>query len=301
MKRRKFLQSSASAAAGLMAIPALTMSGCQSKPSSESTNEAASETAKAKPAIGLQLYTLRDTIQNDPKGVLQKVAGFGYQELETFAYKDGAIYGMPFSEFGSFVKDLGMKVTSGHYGLDQAKADNWEKAVTDAKSIGQDYLVVPYIQDTERKSIDDYKRICESLNKAGEVCKKNGLRFGYHNHAFEFDKFGDQVPYNVMLAELDPGLVGMEMDIFWVVNAGHDPLAYFEKYPGRFEQWHVKDMDKSDRMRNADVGTGTIDWKPIFAKAEQSGMKHFYVEQETYPGEPIASAEACIKYLKTIL
>lgn len=270
-----------------MAIPALmqTLSGCQSR----------------KDSVGLQLYTLRDTITKDPKGVLEKVASFGYKELETFAYGDGKIYGMPFSEFGDFVKGLGMRVTSGHYGLDLAKADNWEQAVTDARSIGQEYLVVPYIQDTERKSIDDYKRICESLNKAGEVCNKHGLRFGYHNHAFEFEKLDNQIPYDLMLAELDPKLVGMEMDIFWVVNAGHDPIQYFEKHPGRFEQWHVKDMDKTDRMRNADVGSGTIDWKGIFAKAEKSGMKHFYVEQETYPGEPINSTDASIKYLKTIL
>jgi sugar phosphate isomerase/epimerase len=244
---------------------------------------------------------LRDTIPKDPKGVLQKVASFGYKELETYGYKDGQIFGMPFSEFGSFTKGLGMKVTSGHYGLDIVKSDGWEKAVTDAKSIGQEYLVLPYLNEPERKSIDDYKRICEILNKAAVVAKKNGMKFGYHNHAFEFDTVDGQIPYDVMLAELDPKLVDMEMDIFWVVNAGKDPLAYFAKHPGRFTQWHVKDMDKNDKQRNADVGTGTIDWKAIFAKAKQSGMKHFYIEQESYPGAPIDSAEACIKYLKTIL
>jgi sugar phosphate isomerase/epimerase len=237
----------------------------------------------------------------DPKGDLKKVADLGYKILETFAYRDGNIYGLEFSEFGSFVKGLGMNVTSGHYGLDQIRSDDWEKAVADAKSIGQDYMVLAYIQDTDRKSLDDYKSICESLNKAGEVCKKNGIRLGYHNHNFEFEKMDGQTPYDVMLATLDPKYVGMEMDIFWVVNAGQDPLKYFEKYPGRFEQWHVKDMDKSDRMRNANVGTGSIDWKPIFAKAKQSGMKHFYLEQETYPGAPIDSAAAGIKYLKTII
>ena len=110
-----------------------------------------------------------------------------------------------------------------------------------------------------------------------------------------------KIPYDVMLAELDNNKCGMEMDIFWVVNAGFDPLTYFEKYPGRFEQWHVKDMDKSDKNKNADVGTGTIDYKPIFAKAKQSGLKHFYVEQESYPGEPIKSVEASAKYMKSIL
>lgn len=276
------MKSSAVAAAGVLAMPTLLQ-------------------AKGKANIGLQLYTLRDTIPKDPKGVLTKVASFGYKELETYSYKDGQIFGLPFKEFGTFVKDLGMKVVSGHYGLDQAKSDTWEKAVTDAKSIGQEYLVVPYLAESERKSIDNYKRICESLNKAGEIAKKNGMKFGYHNHAFEFDTVDGQIPFDVMLKELDPKLVHMEMDIYWVVNAGKDPLKYFEMHPGRFEQWHVKDMDKNDKQRNADVGTGTIDWKPIFAKAKQAGMKHFYVEQESYPGAPIDSAESSIKYLKTIL
>lgn len=257
--------------------------------------------AAPKAEVGLQIYTLRDTIFKDPKGVLKQVADFGYKKLETFAYRDGNIFGMPFADFGKYMKDLGVKVTSGHYGLDQAKSDNWEKAVTDAKSIGQDFMVVPYLVDTDRKTIDDYKRVCEALNKAGEICNRNNVRFGYHNHAFEFENLEGQIPYEVMLKELDPKLVGMEMDIFWVVNAGQDPLKYFERFPGRFEQWHVKDMDKSDKMRNADVGKGSIDWKPIFAAAKKSGMKHFYVEQETYPGAPIDSVGESIKYLKSIL
>lgn len=284
MQRREFIQTSAVAAAGLLALPSFV-----------------SAAAKGKNEIGLQIYTLRDTIFKDPKGVLKQVADFGYKKLETFAYKDGSIFGMPFADFGKYMKDLGIKVTSGHYGLDQAKSDSWEKAVTDAKSIGQDYLVVPYLVEGDRKTIDDYKKVCEALNKAGEVAKKNGMKFGYHNHAFEFEALEGQIPYDVMLKELDPKVVDMELDIFWVVNAGHDPVQLFEKHPGRFTQWHVKDMDKSDKMRNANVGSGTIDWKNIFANAKKSGMKHFYVEQESYPGAPIDSVGESIKYLKTIL
>jgi sugar phosphate isomerase/epimerase len=283
MKRREFIQTSSLTVAGLLALPSLVNAA---KPSSN---------------IGLQIYTLRDSIFKDPKGVLQKVASFGYKELETFAYGEGKIFGMGFKEFGNYIDSLGMKVCSGHYGIDLAKSDKWEQAVTDAKSIGQKYMVVPYLQENERKTIDDYKKICAALNKAGEICTKNGVRFGYHNHAFEFDTVDGQIPYDVMLAELDPKHVGMEMDIFWVVRAGKDPVAYFTKYPGRFEQWHVKDMDKSDKDKNADVGTGTIDWKALFAKAKQSGMKHFYIEQESYPGEPIDSVSASIKNLKALL
>jgi sugar phosphate isomerase/epimerase len=283
MRRREFIQSSAFAVAGALSLPTFLFAG------------------KKNTDIGLQIYTLRDTIFKDPKGVLKQVADFGYKKLETFAYRDGSIYGMPFADFGKYIKDLGMQATSGHYGLDQIKSDTWEKAVIDAKSIGQEYMVMPYLQEPDRKTIDDYKKVCEALNKAGEVCKKNGVKFGYHNHAFEFDTVDGQIPYDVMLAELDKEYVNMEMDIFWVVNAGRDPFAYFDKHPGRFEQWHVKDMDKNDKQRNANIGSGTIDWKKIFAASKKSGMKHFYVEQETYPGAPIDSVGESIKYLKTIL
>lgn len=282
MKRRVFIETSAMAAAGLFFLK-----GC-------------SPAAKKASGVGLQLYTLRDTISNDPKGVLERVASFGYEKLETYGYNDGKIFGLDFKEFGNVVKDLGMKVTSGHYGLDQVTSDRWEKAIADAKSIGQEYMVVPWLNESDRTSIDDYKRICESLNKAGEICNNNGMKFGYHNHAFEFDEMDGQTPFDLILDETDPKLVHIEMDIFWVVNANRDPLAYFEKYPGRFEQWHVKDMDKNDRHRNADIGAGSIAWKPIFEKAQQSGLKHYYVEQESYPGEPIDSVEASIQYLREL-
>ena len=282
MKRREFVQTASFAAVGMLSLPSFLAAG------------------KRKSKIGLQLYTLRSTIDKDPKGILDKVASFGYKELETYGYGDGKIFGIDFSEFCQHAKGLGMKVVSGHYGLDKIKGDTWQKAVDDAKKNGQEYMVVPYIDETQRKSIDDYKKICADLNAAGEVCNKSGIRFGYHNHAFEFETIDGQIPFDLMLKELDNKNVGMEMDIFWVVNAGQDPIKYFTQYPGRFEQWHVKDMDKNDRNKNADVGTGAIDYKPIFAKAKLSGMKHWYVEQESYPGEPIDSVAASAQYLKTL-
>lgn len=283
MNRREFVQTASFTAVGMLSLPTFLAAG------------------KRKNAIGLQLYTLRDTIPNDPKGVLQKVAGFGYKELEAYSYSNGKIFGMDYTEFNKFVQGLGMTVTSGHYGLDQIKGDTWKRAVEDAKKNGQKFMVLPYIGEEHRKTIDGYKSIIADMNAAGEVCNQFGVRFGYHNHAFEFEAVDGQTPYDLMLKELDPKKVGMEMDIFWVVNAGRDPLKYFQQYPGRFEQWHVKDMDKADRNRNADVGTGSIDWKSIFANAKQSGLRHFYVEQESYPGAPIDSAAASAKYLKTIL
>jgi len=284
MKRRTFIQSTALALAGVgLANSAFAGAG-----------------SKYKNKVGLQLYSLRDVIFKDAKGVLKSVADFGYKELETFGYKDGKLFGMTVKEYGDYVKSLGMKTISGHYGIDLLDKD-WDKTCADAKSLGQQYVVVPYLNEQYYSSLEVLKKTCATINKGAEVAKKNGLRMGYHNHAFEFKQVEGQVMFDVMLKELDPKLVSIEMDIFWVVNAGQDPLVYFEKYPGRFTQWHVKDMDKTDKNRNADVGTGTIDWKNIFAASKKSGMEHFYIEQETYPNNSTESIKNSIKNLLGIV
>ncbi len=262
---------------------------------------------KQKSEIGLQLYTLRDIINKDVKGTLEKVAALGYQKVEAYGYNDGKLFGMPVKEFAALTKSLKLKVTSGHYQLgksDVTKAikgtllNDWERAVADAKEVGQDYMILAYLIADERKSLDDYKFVCETVNKAAEVCKKNGIRMGYHNHEFEFEKFDGQVAYDVMLKELDPKNVAMELDLYWVNYANQNALEYFAKYPGRFEQWHVKDMDKTDPKKQVDVGTGRIDFPALFAKAKQSGLKHFYVEQEAYPVSPMDSIEKSIANVK---
>lgn len=285
MKRRTFIQSAALAVAGAGLATSSSWAAAGSK---------------YKNKVGLQLYSLRDLIFKDPKAVLKSVSEFGYKELETFGYNDGKLFGMPVKEYGDYVKSLGMKTISGHYGIDLL-SKNWEQACADAKSLGQEYVVVPWLNKEFYSSLDVLKQTCATINKGAEVAKKNGLKMGYHNHAFEFQQVEGQLMFDVMLNELDPKLVGIEMDIFWVVNAGYDPIAYFNKYPGRFHQWHVKDMDKSDKSRNADVGTGSIDFKTIFANAKKSGMKHFYIEQETYPNNPTESVKNSIKNLLGIV
>jgi sugar phosphate isomerase/epimerase len=282
MKRRTFISSAALAVAGVAVMPDLF--GAKGKGTG---------------SIGLQLYTLRDIINTDVKGILKKLADWGYKDLETYGYNNGNLFGMKNKEFNDYVKSLGMKVTSGHYGMDVIRG-NWEQAVSDAKEAGQEFVVMPWLVESER-TMDGYKKVCAELNKAGELANKYGLRLGYHNHAFEFEKVGDQVPYDLMLKELDPKLVGMEMDIYWVVRAGQEPQKYFAKYPGRFEQWHVKDMDKANKDRNADVGTGSINFKALFAQAKKAGMKRFYIEQETYPADPLSSTKNSIDNLKKLL
>jgi len=282
MKRRDFIQTS------LMAAGAVSMSSFAF--------------GAKKKDIGVQLYSLRDVIFKDAKGVLKKVADFGYTEVETFGYNDGKLFGMPVAEFGAYTKSIGLKVVSGHYGLDLMKSDKWEQAVTDAKSIGQEYMIMPYLADKDRpKKIDGYKELSVLLNKAGEVCNKHGIRFGYHNHAFEFETIDGQIPFDVLMQEMDPKLAMMEMDLYWTYNANQDPFKYFEKYPGRFELWHVKDMSKDDRTKNVDIGNGTIDFKALFAKAKQAGMKHFFIEYDTFPESSLKSVEASAINIKKII
>lgn len=281
MNRREFIKASSFAGVTILSVPIFLQAARRTKP------------------VGIQLYTLKDVIGKDPKGVLKQLSSFGYQELETYGYSKGQIYGLPFAEFGSYVKGLGMKVVSGHYGMDVVRTD-WERAVADAKAIGQKYMVVPWLGDTDRDP-GKISAVCAELNKAGEIARKSGIRMGYHNHDFEFREVNGKILYDQMLAELDPKFVGMELDLYWVIRAGHDPLKYFAKYPGRFEQWHVKDMDKQEPGKNTEVGNGSIDFKAIFAAASQSGMKHFYVEQEYFSMPSIESARICIENLKKII
>ena len=292
MKRRQFIQTTAAASVAAL-IPSFAF-------------------AKSKRKIGIQLYTLRDVIFKDVQGTLKQVADFGYKELELFGYSDGKVFGKPVSEFAKMVHDLGMKITSGHYATGLvAPADRpaivgtlsngWEKAVNDAKILGQEYMLVAYLQKDERKTMDDYKKVCELINKNAEICSKYGIRIGYHNHDFEFEPIDGQVPYELMMKELDAKSVSMELDLFWTIYANRDPLKLFAQYPGRFEQWHVKDMSKDDRKRNADVGTGTIDFKSIFAKAKESGMKHFYIEHDNFPASSIESVKADAQNIKSII
>ena len=285
MKRRTFIQSTALALAGTSLALSAFAAG-----------------SKYKNKIGLQLYSLRDVIFKDPKAILKSVADFGYKQLETFGYKEGKLFGMTVKEYGDYTESLGMKTTSGHYGIELVgKISDWEKACVDSKSLGQDYVVMPYLTEPYYRTLDDVKRSCETVNKGAEVAKKYGLQMCYHNHAFEFKEVEGKVMFEVMLQTLDPKLVAIELDLFWVVNAGKDPIQLFQKYPGRFVQWHVKDMDKADKMRNADVGTGTIDFKKIFASAKLAGMKRFYIEQETYPINSTESVKASIKNLLGII
>jgi sugar phosphate isomerase/epimerase len=289
-----------------LALAGTAMFGC-GKPKDASTEAAGSAvTASGKP-MGIQLYTLRDVLKDSSKvkDTIRQLADWGYTELETFGYSNGNLFGMPSKEFDDYVKSVGARVTSGHYGIDVIRGD-WARAVADAQAAGQDFMVLPWI-DQATRTYDGYKKIIEDVNKAAEVTKAAGIKMQYHNHDFEFQKpggdqegSGEATGFDILMEGLDPNLVSLELDLYWVVRAGQDPAQLISKYPGRFEQWHVKDMDKSDQAKNAHVGSGSIDFKQLFTLASQSGMKHWYVEYDTFPEDPMTGAQKSIEYLKTI-
>jgi sugar phosphate isomerase/epimerase len=262
--------------------------------------------AKKSPhAIGLQLYTLRNEIGKDAPGTLKKVAELGFKEVENFGY-NSKFFGMDANTYKGTLTSLGLTAPSGHYmygnfGNKQIPGTiltGWDKAVEDAALLGQKYMVVAYLMPDERKSLDDYKKIAADLNKAGETCKKAGIQLCYHNHDFEFQAMDGTLPFDILMNQTDSNLVKTELDLYWAVKANHQPLDLFKKFPKRIALWHVKDMDNTEKKFFTEVGSGTIDFKAIFKAHKDSGMKHFFVEQDQCPGSPFVSIEKSITYIK---
>lgn len=252
---------------------------------------------------GIQLYTIREAMDKNPEDALHKLAKMGYKLVETATYTGTELfYGLSAGEFSKVLNDNGLRAPSGHYAVGNKETKGtilggWEKAIEDADKAGLNYMVCAYLSDDERSSIDAYKKRAEEFNHAGELCKKAGIQFAYHNHAFEFEELEGQTPYDILLNETDADLVKMEMDIYWVSRSGKDPVALIEKDPGRYVLWHVKDMAKTEDKNFTEVGNGVIDWPEIFSHANQSGLQHFFVEQDATPGDPFDSIQQSLDYL----
>ncbi|MDQ0969983.1 sugar phosphate isomerase/epimerase [Flavobacterium sp. W4I14] len=286
LSRRSFILNSSMAAAAALLVPSFAC------------------VASDKKSVGLQLYSLRDELPKDVKGTIAKVAKAGFKEVETYGFsiKD-QFWGLTPAEFKKLLDDNGLTAPSGHYGLGSYLTDgNTEElkaAIAAAKVLGSEYVTIPWLDESIRKSADDYKKIAVKINEAGKLAKEAGIRLAYHNHNFEFEKQGDTTGYEILLKGTDKNLVDFELDLYWVVRSGNDPIKLFKENPGRFTMWHVKDMDKANPALNAEVGTGSINFKPIFADAKLSGMKHFFVEHETnYKPNPMESVAASCAYIK---
>ena len=250
--------------------------------------------------FGIQLYTLRDDIPKDPKGILKQLASFGYQQIEGFEGAQGMFWDMPHTDFKKYLDDLGLEMISSHCNI----YENFETKAAQAAEIGMSYLICPHVGP--QKSVEDWKKVTEKFNECGKICKDNGIRFAYHNHAYSFKAFSGMIPHDFLMENTDPELVDHEMDIYWVVTGGADPVEYLTKYPNRFRLCHVKDRLRDaapdERSASCDLGTGSIDYPKILKIAAENGMKYYILEQERYDNStPIKSAQAGAEYLKKLV
>lgn len=254
-----------------------------------------------KKLLGLQLYCVRDEMKKDPLGTLKELAKFGYQHVEHANYVDRKFYGWTPKEFKKVLKDLGMTMPSGHTVLNMSKhwdatkkdfTDSWKYTVEDAAYMGQEFVISPSMDSKVRQSKDALMQILEVFNKSGELCKKSGMKFGYHNHDFEFsEKHGDETLYDIILTNTDPNLVMQQLDTGNLYNGGAKAIDIVKKFPSRFESLHVKDEIKSsegsrEKYESTILGAGIVGVKEVIDICRDSGGTiHFIIEQESYQGK----------------
>jgi len=281
MKRRHFIQNLSFGAAGLYMSPLLAN---QFK----------------KKSLNVQLYTVRDAVSKNLEGTLERLAGLGYKNIELYGY-NGTFFGKTASEFKTILGNTGIKVLSSHHTTGIAMknkgtiSDGWDKAIEDVHALGAEYMVCAYLMPNERTP-EIYKSLPTMFEKAATATKAAGIQFAYHNHDFEFEKLGDTLAYDFLLNNTPADLVKMEMDLYWISKAGQDPIQYFEKYPGRFHLWHVKDMEAGTKAIT-EVGNGTIDFDRIFKARKKAGMKYWFVEQDTSKRDMFESLTISRDYL----
>jgi len=284
LTRRKFLQSSAAAAA----VSTIALSGKKAW------------AAKQLP-LGVQLYTVRNLAEGDLASVLKQVRGIGYDEVETY----WNVYTHPAPTLRKMISDAGLRVPSGHFDYDglSGKFDY-------AKELGVQWMVCPMLPQGKWDSIDIFHIAAKQFNEWGKRAKDLGMRFAFHNHDYEFRSFNGTTGYDVLLKETDPELVFFEMDCYWITQSGHDPVQMMQKLGPRVRMIHLKDRKpgfpssydmKPSSMHVTEVGHGSIQWKAVLQQAEQQGIEHYFVEQDETPGNPVASIQSSYRYLRTIL
>ena len=274
-KRRKFIKQAGLFTAGIAVLPSFGFTASEQK-------------------FGVQLYSFRDEMAKDALGTLKQIAAIGIKEIESARSAKGHYYGLSPQDMKKACEDLGMSLKSGHVALD----DNFQQTMEEAVASGQPYLICSSMP-SRGQTLDNYKKVAEAFNKAGEDCKKLGLKFGYHNHEYEFESDNGEVLYDVLMDHTDAELVHMELDLGWVIVAGKSPLDYFKKYPGRFPLWHLKDMDMA-KKESTEFGKGALDIKTMMQNQEASGVKHIFIEQEEYASTPLESMKHNMEFLKAL-
>jgi sugar phosphate isomerase/epimerase len=300
-KRRDFLKISTAGALGVIALGPMAC-----KPGAK---PAAQPVDRKSFGVGLQLYTIRDEMSKDVAGTLKKLSDMGYKYLELANYADGKFYGFMPAEFRKIVNDLGMDIVSSHTSVEAAgiTMESAKKMADDHALLGVKYCVQPWVEEVNR-NIESYKKMIADWNQVGAVMKEVGIQFGYHNHNFEFANIDGVVPYyDIFMPEMDTTLITMELDMYWATKAGQDPVEMFNKYPGRFQLFHFKDMAQQsapfyDVIKDdiTSVGAGLIDFKRIYAARETAGMKYLFVEDDNQGnGKPFEALEISISNITT--
>jgi sugar phosphate isomerase/epimerase len=277
MDRRSFISKGIVAAAACYGLNGSSFSAL-------AANTADAEGSKKKNRIGIQLYSIREDLPKDFRGSLQKLADMGYSHVEAYGYDGDTFLGKTFKETSVIVKDMGMKLTSTHCGTGPLPADTqskewdyWRKTAVAMKEAGGNFLAQPWLPAAS--TIDDLKRSAEQFNKVGEICKKNGLKFGFHNHDAEFKKIDGQIIEDFIIQNTEPGLVFFQIDLGHAINGGADILAYMSKYPKRFLSWHASDFKRGKGY--VELGEGDVPWDGLFKIAKSYGVEDLTMEHES--------------------
>ncbi len=249
--------------------------------------------------LGLQLYSVRDAMKKDPKATVAKVGAMGFTFVEAAGFSDGKFYGMEPLVFKKLCEDNGLQFLGSHTGKDLPSDADWDKTMAwwdmsiDAHAAaGVKWIVQPWMSKEGYNSLEGLKKYIKYFNAVGEKCNAKGIKFGYHNHSDEFKTVFDGKPiYDWMLELTDPEKVMFELDLYWIVEGGKNPIDYFKKYPGRFMLWHIKDKEELG-------ASGNMDFKAIFANKEKAGVQYGIVEVERYNFDPLISCQKSLDYLK---
>jgi sugar phosphate isomerase/epimerase len=246
--------------------------------------------------IGLQLWSVRADMNADPEGTLRALGEMGYSYVEA-SYADGRFYGMEPEAFTALVEENGMQHISSHIGGEPPTDDNydevmawWKRAVDAFERAGVDYMVQAYMPQSAFESLENLQRWADLYNTVGRMCNERGIRFGFHNHAIEYSEVEGQVAYDFLLENTDPDLVFYQLDLYWIQEGGKDPIDYFNRYPGRFLMYHVKDREEVG-------GSGQMDFRPAFENADLAGLRYVIVEVEQYNYDPLESVRISLEYL----
>ncbi|MES2268830.1 MAG: sugar phosphate isomerase/epimerase [Bacteroidota bacterium] len=258
---------------------------------------------RVKPAAGIQLYMVKEDMERDPIGTLKQLGAMGYTQIESYGSDKGIFWGKTNTEFKKIASGYGVNLVSTHY--NPCTLPEFDKLAAQAAEIGMKYLVCPWLGP--QKSIDAFKKFADDFNKRGAICKKHGLRFGYHPHDYPYKAVDGQLPINILLADTDKDLVDFQMDVYYAVTEGADPYAYMRNHKGRFKLAHLRDVLKKRLPANSkeesacDMGEGIINFKKFITTGQDTGMKYFFVEQSRFYHEtPLQSAKKNAAYLKAL-